>query len=130
MLELVDPALVDTAGPVERSGVEPKPVWPAGDAWQAVASRSARVLRVPTGRTVAQIRPGIQGAAVCATGRMSAVQWVEAMAAASCAPVCSGPPTQRTTPWRSSTKVIGISRTLKRAARIPSRSRTTGNESP
>jgi hypothetical protein len=47
LLELVDLSPVDAAGAVEMSGVEPKPVWPTGDAWHAVASKSARGFRVP-----------------------------------------------------------------------------------
>ena len=59
LLELVEPSPVDAAGAVVASGDEPKPVWPMGDAWQAVASKSARVFRVATARTVAQFRPRI-----------------------------------------------------------------------
>jgi len=59
LLELVDPWPVDAAGAVVMSGVEPKPVWPMGDAWQAVTSRSAKLFRGLTSRNVAHFRPKI-----------------------------------------------------------------------
>ena len=48
LLELVELPPVDAAGAVVMSGVEPKPVWPTGGAWQAPTNKSARMLRVPT----------------------------------------------------------------------------------